>query len=243
MVARSCLAMDSKLKLHALWNRIVGPIRLRKRIASGGPIKIVIGAGRICQRGWIRTEVDYLDVFNLEHWDAFFQPDTIDAINCEHVWVYFPFEAGIQAAKNCYKYLKPGGNFRVSVPDGLFPDQAYIDYVKPGGTGVLAETHQMLYTYKTMKDQFEKAGFTVQLLEYWDEDGTFHYTPWDESKGFVRRTRDNDPRNQDGVIRYSSILIDAVKPLAPVPLERVPPQVEAPQIQTSGIDRSSSGLL
>lgn len=50
--------------------------------------------------------------------------------------------------------------------------------VKVGGNGDPnhpAYTHKIVYDYKTLCVAFEKAGFVVDLLEYCDENGTFHY--------------------------------------------------------------------
>jgi predicted SAM-dependent methyltransferase len=64
-----------------------------------------------------------------------FTHNSITAILAEHVWEHLTFEEGVQAAKNCYKYLKPGGYVRCAVPDGYFPDEEYQNIVKIGGPG------------------------------------------------------------------------------------------------------------
>jgi predicted SAM-dependent methyltransferase len=94
----------------------------------------------------------------------------------------------------------------------LHPDSAYIDYVRPGGTGVGADDHKILYTYKTMTQRLEKAGFRVKLLEYWDEGGKFHYIDWTDEGGRIKRSRRYDDRNKDGKLGYTSLIVDAVKP-------------------------------
>jgi predicted SAM-dependent methyltransferase len=66
---------------------------------------------------------------------------------------------------------------RVAVPDGLHPDPAYVDTVKAGaGTAVPtsgldgnAANHKALYTYRTLRQLFESAGFRVIMYEYFDE--------------------------------------------------------------------------
>ena len=64
----------------------------------------------------------------------------------------------------------------MAVPDGLFPDSEYIDFVKPGGVGPSAYDHKVLYSYRTLTKVFESAGFNVELLEYFDEKGDCHET-------------------------------------------------------------------
>lgn len=60
---------------------------------------------------------------------------------------------------------------------------------------------------------FEKAGFVVDLLEYCDENGTFHYKYWNELDGKIGRSLRFDTRNKDGKLGMVSIIIDAKKPI------------------------------
>jgi predicted SAM-dependent methyltransferase len=64
-----------------------------------------------------------------------------------------------------------------------------------------------------LREVFESAGFTVKLLEYWDEQGQFHDEDWDEKAGFVYRSRRFDPRNQGGTLGFTSLILDAIKPI------------------------------
>jgi hypothetical protein len=52
-----------------------------------------------------------------------------------HVWEHLTYDEGIQAAKICCEYLKPGGYIRCAVPDALFPNEEYQNIVKIGGPG------------------------------------------------------------------------------------------------------------
>jgi predicted SAM-dependent methyltransferase len=99
----------------------------------------------------------------------------------------------------------------VAVPDGFHPDPAYIASVRPGGTGGGADDHQLLYDYRSFGRVFEDVGFRVDLLEYFDETGTFHAKAWDETRGVIARSARNDERNADGKLVYTSIILDAVK--------------------------------
>jgi len=86
--------------------------------------------------------------------------------------------------------------------------------VKIGGNGDPnhpAYTHKIVYDYKTLCDVFEKAGFEVELLEYCDENGAFHYKDWDVSDGKIGRSLRFDTRNSDGNLGMVSIIIDARK--------------------------------
>ena len=144
-------------------------------------------------------------------WRYFFDKNKIDAILAEHVWEHLNEKDGLLAAQNCFKFLRPGGYLRIAVPDGLNPNPEYINYVKPGGTGDGADDHKVLYNYQILSSMLEKAGFKVNLLEYFDEYGRFHAENWKPEDGMIRRSKRFDKRNTDGVLNYTSLIIDAVK--------------------------------
>ncbi len=175
------------------------------------PLKIVIGSAEIPIEGWVLSDRDILDLLKPGEWKKYFETKLADAFLAEHVWEHITIEEGLIAAKTCYAFLEKGGHIRVAVPDGLHPDQSYIDHVKPGGSSVAAQDHKVLYTYKTLKEVFEKAGFIVQLLEYFDEDGEFHFLEWDRKDGYINRSKRYDERNADGNLWYTSIILDAKK--------------------------------
>jgi predicted SAM-dependent methyltransferase len=51
------------------------------------------------------------------------------------------------------------------------------------------------------------------LLEYFDERGTFHYHDWSPADGMIRRSARFDSRNVGGHLAYTSIILDAKKPV------------------------------
>ncbi|UFT98364.1 SAM-dependent methyltransferase [Radiobacillus kanasensis] len=175
-------------------------------------IKVVIGAGLYNNNpGWIHTQEEELDLLDEETWD--FERGSISAILAEHVWEHLTFEEGLKAAKICYQFLKPLGYIRCAVPDGYFPDRTYQETVKVGGPGPEdhpAASHKVVYTYNTLTVLFEAAGFNVELLEYCDEEGVFHFKDWDEKDGVIFRSKKIDPRNHDQV-KFPSVIVDAVK--------------------------------
>ena len=161
---------------------------------------------------WIKTDIDVLDITNVDNWKIRFKNLKIKNVFAEHVWEHLTPEQAELGNKNIFKYLKHGGRFRVAVPDGLKPDPAYIDHVKVGGIGPGADDHKILYNYKTLKASLEKVGFKVELQEYWDESGKFHFNDWDLADGKVLRSRRFDKRNESGELKYTSLIIDAIKP-------------------------------
>jgi predicted SAM-dependent methyltransferase len=185
---------------------------LRRQIAQAGrPLRIVIGAGSSCPPGWIGTNIHQLNLLAPADWRRYFIPASVDAMLAEHVWEHLTPYEGLGAARICYAYLRPGGYLRVAVPDGLHPDPAYIEHVRPGGSGPGAHDHKALYTYRTIAELFSQAGFTVRHLEHFAEDGAFHAAPWDPADGPIRRSLRFDERNRDGRPPYTSLLIDAHK--------------------------------
>ena len=185
--------------------------RRLKRLKNVSPLRLVIGAGGISDPGWIETDIEYLDLLNPRDWEACFRRASIDAILAEHVWEHLTIEDGLAAGRRCFEYLRPGGYLRVAVPDGLHPDPSYIAYVRPGGTGPGAADHKVLYDHGMFADLFQRAGFRVELLEYFDTSGTFRGRDWNPEDGKIVRSSRFDDRNRDGRLNYTSIILDAWK--------------------------------
>jgi predicted SAM-dependent methyltransferase len=189
---------------------MTGPLRMRMA-TKHQPIRLVIGGSGLGYSGWTVTEVEYLDVANEADWQRYFSPASIAAMLAEHVWEHLTPIQAEKGATLCYRYLQTGGYLRIAVPDGLHPDSSYIAHVRPGGTGPGADDHKVLYTYRTLTSLLEKAGFTLQLLEYFDERGTFHFVDWDPAGGMITRSSRFDSRNTGRTLRYTSIVIDGYK--------------------------------
>lgn len=188
--------------------------RQREMLIAGAkqrPCRIVIGASGFFDAGWIPTDVDLLDLLKPEQWTRYLDGNSVDALLAEHVWEHLPAKSALVAARTCHRFLRPGGYLRVAVPDGFHPDPAYIDWVKPGGVGPGCEDHHVLYNYRTFPAVFEAAGFDVRLLEFFDESGRFHYREWDEADGKIGRSARFDERNVGGKLKYTSLILDAIK--------------------------------
>jgi predicted SAM-dependent methyltransferase len=165
-----------------------GVRRYRQRHAlqalAGKALKqIVIGSSSTGIGGWVSTDKETLNLLSESTWMAYFSPNSLDAILAEHVWEH------------------------------LSPDPAYIEGVRPGGTGPGAEDHKVLYTYASFRELFANLGFDVRLLEYFDEQGQFQCNDWNPSDGMIRRSQRFDPRNFARQLSYTSIILDAVKPV------------------------------
>lgn len=178
-------------------------------------MKVIIGAGRTVQEGWISTQETELDVLKRSDFERWFENEKADAFLAEHVWEHMTLEEGEKAAKHCFDFLKPGGYMRVAVPDRYFRNDWYQNMVKVGGNGDPnhpSYTHKIVYDYRQFKALFERAGFTVELLEYCDENGDFHFVYWNEADGRIGRSLRFDTRNSMEKLGMVSIIIDAKKP-------------------------------
>ncbi len=180
-------------------------------------LKVVISAGDYTNNNatWLQTQETELNLLNQADWEEKFHTNALEAILAEHVWEHLTYKEGVHAAKICFKFLKDGGYVRCAVPDGFFPNEEYQKGVQIGGPGPKdhpAASHKIVHNYKTLTSMFEEAGFKVSLLEFCDENGDFHYNEWDESKGFIYRSKRFDHRNQNGELGFVSLIVDAIKP-------------------------------
>jgi predicted SAM-dependent methyltransferase len=184
-------------------------LQLQRRLAGVAAPRLIIGAADTVQAGWISTDCDTLDLLKPIAWRRFLKPGSVTAMLAEHVWEHLTPRGAAIAARTVYEFLQPGGYIRVAVPDGLHPDPEFRAYVAPPNMG-----HQVLYTYQSLQQIFTAAGFQVDLLEWFSEEGQFHARDWNVEDGFISRSARFDERNASGVLACTSIILDARKPLA-----------------------------
>jgi len=184
-------------------------------IPADAPLRVIIGAGAQMWPGWMTTQGDRLNVLRRDQWAAAFGDRSIDALLCEHVWEHLTEAEARAAARLCYDFLRPGGYLRCAVPDANFRNEAYQRMVQVGGPGPAdhpAADHKIVYDYTLLMDVFASAGFDVDLLEYCDEAGRFHFNYWDPADGPIGRSLRSDTRNHDGKLGFVSLIVDAKKP-------------------------------
>ncbi|MEO8389148.1 hypothetical protein [Polaromonas sp.] len=183
-----------------------------RQVREAEVLKIVIGSSGVFEAGWIPTDYQHLNLLNPAHWDKAFQGRKLDGLLAEHVWEHLNAEDGLLALKLVSSHLKSGARIRLAVPDGYSPDRAYIDAVKPGGSGAGSDDHKVLYNVDSLERAMTEAGFRVERLEYYDAEGRFHQSPWAPADGMVHRSLQYDERNVDGKIGYTSLILDGFKP-------------------------------
>lgn len=130
-----------------------------------------------------------------------------DNFVAEHVFEHFHPWQTFYCLCQCRRNLKAGGKLRVAVPDGRRPDQKYYEEVKIGKDG-----HKVLFTAESLSRLLESAGFKVDLLEYYNEEGEFITRPWNEDDGKILRSKRFDHQTEFayGDHFYTSIIADAV---------------------------------
>jgi predicted SAM-dependent methyltransferase len=177
-------------------------------------MKIIVGAQSTQYFGWVSLQKYDLDIRDERSWARRFLPNSFDAVLAEHVLEHLTFDEAAEAARNCFKYLKPDGYFRVAVPDGFHPEPNYINWVRPM-TGWNGDDHKFLFNHRNLTEMLLDAGFSVRLLEWYDENGVFHKQKWSNSDGAISRSANTLWSKFLGIVvnaEYTSLIVDAYKP-------------------------------
>jgi len=181
---------------------------VRRALESASALNIIIGAGQTRREGWIATDVPAFDVRDRDHWRRLFPQASIDRMLAEHVFEHLISDELASFLVIAGHYLAPGGRIRIAVPDGCHPNVDYIESVKPGGTGIGAGDHKVLYTCDMIGDLMRAQGYRFELLEYFDAAGQFHQREWNAADGYIGRSADHDARNAGGQLNYTSLIVD-----------------------------------
>ena len=185
-------------------------------MSLGFKMKIIVGAQSTQQLGWISLQKNDLDIRDERSWAQRFSPNSLDAVLAEHVLEHLTYSEAEQTVRNCFKYLKPNGYFRIAVPDGFHPEPNYIAWVRPL-TGWNGDDHKFLFDYKNLNGLLAGAGFAVRPLEWFDEQGNFHQQLWNLQDGVITRSRNAIWSKFLGIVvnaEYTSLIVDAVKPIS-----------------------------
>jgi len=195
------------LKPVNVWNFF----KLKSKIKnSTGALYIVIGSEKTRYNNWLSTNIEHLNLLKLDSFEALFGNKKVDRFLAEHVFEHLHYEDVLLALKHCYQYMNKGGVIRIAVPDGFHPNPDYINMVKPGGSGYGSDDHKLLYNYRLLSEALEATGFKPYVLEYYDEEGKFHFNEWKSEDGHVNRSMRYDKRFHEP-IAYSSLIVDGIK--------------------------------
>jgi len=161
------------------------------KYVGNGKIKVIVGAGPQQLLGWLSTNINILNITQDASWRNLFNPNSIDNILAEHVVEHLSLDELYRALEHARTYLKPGGIFRIAVPDAFHPSRYYYNLVKPGGWET-PEQHKLFFDYEMMTRIAEKSGYRMRLLEYFDEQGIFHQELYSLDEGAVQRCAKNN---------------------------------------------------
>lgn len=190
---------------------IIQFLNLKSRIKKNTKdLQIVIGSAKTKYEGWFATNIESLNILKEGSFESLLGEKKVDRFLAEHVFEHIHYDDALVGLQNCNRFMNNGGTIRIAVPDGFHPNPDYINMVKPGGYGWGSDDHKLLYTYQSLSRVLEAAGFKVRLLEYYDEEGEFHYNDWKSEDGHVMRSMRYDKRFHEP-LGYSSLIVDGIK--------------------------------
>ena len=169
---------------------------------------------------WENPDRDEMDAFEIGDWVAVAGDNItagLHAMFAEHVLEHFSPTQVATVAAAAFLFLKEKAHFRIAVPDAYFRNKKYQEYTRVGSTpSGHGQNHMVAWTKDTLPQIFQAVGFTTQLIEYSDQTGIFHDNARTTRNvgewGQVRRSAHYDSRNGAGVLRYTSLWFDAIKP-------------------------------
>lgn len=149
----------------------------------------------------------------------------VDIYQSEDVFEHIELEKLPFVLEEIYRVLKPGGIFRLSLPDYQCdilrnrtlkgPNGELL--FDPGGGGdfidgkVVNGGHVWFPLYKSVKEILEKTHFRqIRFYHYYDESGKGVTKPIDYAIGHVMRTPDHDERVKNPY-RPMSLVVDCIK--------------------------------
>ena len=154
--------------------------------------------------------------------------NSVDILQTEDVLEHIEYDNLVKIFNEIYRVLKPGGLFRLSVPDYRC-DIFYNRTIKrgnelifdPGGGGkwnskkrkVINGGHVWFPNYEKVLEIYKKSDFDmdkVEFLEYYDQKGNPVMKGINYEKGYIARTSDNDDRVQNPK-RTMSVVVDCYK--------------------------------
>src|SRR5437867_6643114 len=107
------------------WPALINAWRWRAQLWVIGahrqpPVLVNLGCGKDYREGYINVDVNL--VFRRDMWLDLRNPlpfpsGSVDGVFCSHVLEHFPLRDTRQIIAECHRILKPGGIFRVAVPD------------------------------------------------------------------------------------------------------------------------------
>jgi predicted SAM-dependent methyltransferase len=193
------------------WRRF----KIRRPVARGEKIKIIVGAAETYQQGWYSTNQQWLDITKRSDWDnVFLGKRLITHVVAEHVFEHLTYDECRQALANMSAYMVDGARIRIAVPDGYHPDPIYQAYVGIGGIGDGAADHKQLLDVDGLNSLLRESGFEPKMIEGYDSTRRLVLEPYSPNDGFICRSRANPSGGnaiRNYIDRYTSLIVDGVK--------------------------------
>lgn len=155
--------------------------------------------------------------------------NTVDIVQSEDVMEHIEYDMLKKSIDEIFRILKPGGLFRLSMPDyncdilynrSEKDDNGNIIFDSGGGGSydiinkkVIAGGHVWFPVFNSVKSLLESTNFLndkINYLHYYDEDNNPITHKIDYSKGYISRTPDHDDRVKNP-FRPMSIVVDCYK--------------------------------
>jgi SAM-dependent methyltransferase len=183
-------------------------------------------------KNFIGLSINYSNKYHIHHDVTKSIPlnnNTVDIVQSEDVMEHIEYNELKKPINEIYRILKPGGLFRLSMPDYKC-DILYNRSVKDsdgniifdqGGGGaydiinkkVIRGGHVWFPVFNSVKSLLELTDFSndkINYLHYYDDNNNPVTNKIDYSKGFISRTPDNDNRVKNPY-RPMSIVVDCYK--------------------------------
>lgn len=150
-------------------------------------IKIIIGAGSTKYKGWISTDIHFLDITQEKDWNKYFKKNEISNIIAEHVFEHLTKENFEISLKIIKKYLKYNGIIRLAVPDANHPSEYYKELVGINGSGCGAFDHKEFYNHNSLTNIADKNGYKIEKIEYFNDNHEFVKNEFILNNGYISR--------------------------------------------------------
>lgn len=180
---------------------------------TGPSVRVNVGGASRVFEGWVLSDIKAFDVTSVGEYVHAFGGQGASAFRAEHMFEHlFPDQVDITAAMS-YLFMAPGGHYRIAVPAGNHPVDDFLQHVAAGNR----HQHKQLWNVDNMPPIFVRQGYDVQMMEYFEPDGTFHkHYPEDPDEDLRKWSRVYRVADEEKVRKktygYISLYFDAIKP-------------------------------
>jgi predicted SAM-dependent methyltransferase len=96
-------------------------------LLKANPIRLVIGPSNVFQKGWVESNIEYLNILNLSNWVRYFKEESVTYMLAEHVWENLTLADAFYPDKEYIKGQKVEGRYiRVNYLNNLMKIKNFI---------------------------------------------------------------------------------------------------------------------